>query len=176
MSEPFIGEIRLLPYTFVPYGWAACNGQLLSVSQYQSLFALIGTTFGGDGATTFGVPDLRARSVVGFGNGPGLTPRAVGQTGGENSVTLNASQIPSHNHVLQASSAAQSGGVLPNALIANVGGRSKAYASYAAGPNVASLNNASIQTSGSSQSHENRQPFLAVQYCIATEGIWPTRP
>jgi len=176
MSEPFIGEIRLLPYTFVPYGWAACNGQLLSVSQYQSLFAILGTTFGGDGATTFGVPDLRARTAMDAGNGPGLTPRSVGQTGGESSVTLNVNQLPPHSHVLQASSAAQSGGVLPNALIANVGGRSKAYASYAAGPNVVSLNNASIQPTGSSQSHENRQPFLAVQYCIATEGIWPQRP
>lgn len=176
MSEPFIGEIRLLPYTFTPYGWAACNGQLLPVNQYSTLFALIGTTFGGDGTTTFGVPDLRARAAIGFGNGPGLTPRAVGQTGGESSVTLNAGQIPSHNHVLQASNATQSSGVLPNALIANVGGRSKAYASYAAGPNVVGLNTASIQSIGSSQAHENRQPSLALQYCIATEGIWPTHP
>jgi len=176
MSEPFIGEIRLLPYTFAPYGWEACNGQLLSVSQYQSLFALIGTTFGGDGTNNFGVPDLRARTAIGFGNGPGLTPRSVGQTGGENSVTLSINQLPPHTHVLQGSSATQSGGVLTNALFANLGGRTSGYTSYAAGPNVVSLNNASIQSIGSSQSHENRQPFLAVQYCIATEGIWPTRP
>jgi microcystin-dependent protein len=176
MSEPFVGEIRLMPYTFAPYGWAACDGQLLSVIQYQTLFALIGTTFGGDGTTTFGVPDLRARTAIGFGNGPGLTHRAVGQTGGENSVTLNINQLPPHTHVLQASSAAQSGGVLTNALFANLGGRTSGYASYAAGPNVVSLNNASIQSMGSSQSHENRQPFLAVQYCIATEGIFPVRP
>jgi microcystin-dependent protein len=176
MSEPFIGEIRLLPYTFAPYGWVACEGQLLPISQYQTLFSLIGTTFGGDGTTTFGVPDLRARTAMDAGSGPGLTPRALGQTGGENSVTLSINQLPPHTHVLQGSSATQSGGVLTNALFANLGGRTSGYTSYAAGPNVVSLNNASIQSIGSSQSHENRQPFLAVQYCIATEGIWPTRP
>ena len=176
MSEPFVGEIRLMPYTFAPYGWAACDGQLLSIIQYQTLFALIGTTFGGNGITTFGVPDLRARAAMAAGNGPGLTPRAPGQAGGENSVTLNINQLPTHTHVLQASSAAQSGGVLTNGLFANLGGRTSGYTGYASGPNVVSLNNASIQPMGSSQSHENRQPFLAVQYCIATEGIWPTNP
>jgi microcystin-dependent protein len=175
MSEPFIGEIRLLPYTFAPYGWLSCDGQLLNISQYQSLFAVIGVTYGGNGTTNFGVPDLRSRAAVDQGTGSGLTGRSMGQTGGASSVTLTNGQIPAHSHTAQGSSSTTIVGTSSNNMLANPGGRSKAYAAYNAG-NVVNMSVAAIQSAGGSQAHENRQPYLVLQYCIATEGYFPVRP
>ncbi len=175
MSEPFIGEIRLLPYTFAPLDWLPCEGQLLSVTQYQALFAVIGVTYGGNGSTNFGIPDLRSRAAVDQGIGTGLTPRSMGQTGGANTVTLTNNQIPGHSHTAQGSSSTTITGTCSNNMLANPGGRSKAYAAYNAG-NVVNMSVAAIQSVGGSQAHENRQPFLVLQYCIATEGYFPVRP
>ena len=106
MSQPFMGEIRTFGFPFAPRGWAQCNGQLMAIQQNQALFSILGTTYGGDGVQTFGLPNLKGRTTIGFGNGPGLSPYALGQTGGEESHTLNFQEIPQHNHTITVSNAA----------------------------------------------------------------------
>jgi microcystin-dependent protein len=166
MSEPFIGEIRLVGFTFEPRGWAFCDGRLVSIAQNTALFSLLGTTYGGNGSTNFALPDLRGRVAVGFGQGPGQPNVIQGETGGQASVTLTASQIPAHSHALPASTGAQTTNRPTNAY-------------PAAGNSYSSTQNAQLQPTGASggnQPHENRPPFLGMNYIIALEGIFPSRP
>lgn len=170
MTQPFLAEIRIFTGNFAPRGWLFCHGQLLSIAQNTALFALVGTTYGGNGQTTFGIPDLRGRTPIGVGNGPGLTPRVLGEMSGIETVTLNSTQIPQHTHALNASSSAPttntpSGSLLPT-------GSSRIYAQ---GSPSTQLAPSSIGLAGGSQPHENMQPFLAVNYIIATQGIFPSR-
>lgn len=169
MATPFIGQIMLNGFGFAPRNWAFCNGQLLPINQNQALFSILGTTYGGNGVQTFALPDLRGRVPIHWGNGPGLTPRSLGEVGGSESVTLLQTQMPAHNHVASASAAAPSVGV-PTGNAWATGGT----AAYAATANttmaVGALNNA-----GNSQSHENRAPLLVMNYCIALYGIYPSR-
>lgn len=171
MPEPFIGEIRMFGFGFAPPGWAQCNGQLLPISQNTALFSLLGTTYGGDGKTTFALPDMRSRVPVCQGQGPGLSPYAEGQAGGAETVTLTAAQMPGHTHQVKASSTAASSDQPQGRALA----RSASHA-YTVKPDASTVMNAGmLGEAGGSQPHGNIQPYLAVNFCIATAGIFPSR-
>lgn len=171
MSEPFVGEIRMFAGNFAPRGWAYCDGQLLAVSQNDALFSLLGTIYGGDGRTTFGLPDLRGRIPIHAGSGPGLSPRRLGSKGGAEQVTLTVNQLPSHTHPMQASQ--------QNALQANPQDNVLATAPsidlYINDPPIERMASSSITSVGGSRSHTNEQPFLCVHFIIALFGIYPSR-
>ncbi len=170
MAEPFIGQIVMFAGNFAPRGWALCDGQLLPISQYSALFSILGTTYGGDGRTTFGLPELRGRAPIHAGTGPGLTPRRLGQRAGEESVTLNATQIPSHTHTLNGA------GVAANAT--NPAGGMLAETredSYAGAQQVAPMASATVAATGGGQAHNNMPPYTVVNYIIALQGIFPSR-
>lgn len=193
MDDFFLGTILPWGPVWAPRNWALCNGQLLPISTNTALFSLIGTLYGGDGRTTFALPDLRGRAIIGAGNGPGLTSRTVGEMGGLESVTLNISEMPSHNHPLvtsnmsaslQASSqnatsdAPENGSVLAK-IVDGSGLKTSAYKSGVAGDvdlagGVIS-GNMQIGNSGGNLGHENMQPFTATSYIIALVGIYPSR-
>lgn len=170
MSDPFIGEIRNFGFSFAPTGWAQCWGQLMSISQNTALFSLLGTMYGGDGRTTFGLPDLRGRTSISLGQGPGLTGRDQGEVGGEEQVTLNPQQLPAHNHSVGAASSAAS----KNPANA-VPGFTSGGSSYAATADV-TMSPQMVGGGGNGQPHDNMQPYLVTNWCIATEGIYPSRP
>src|SRR4030095_2456974 len=166
--EPFLGEIRLFPYNFAPKGWMYCDGSRLAISANTALFSLLGTTYGGNGVSNFAVPDLRGRVAVSQGQGPGLTNYSLGEQDGVETVTVIGQQIPPHNHTVNASSQASDGSRGPTGHFLN------ADDSY---NNTADVQmNAGMVTGGPPGApHENRQPLLALAYCIATEGIYPSR-
>ncbi len=159
--EPFLGQLMLVPYNFAPRNWAFCEGQLLPISQYSALFSLLGTNFGGDGRTTFGLPDLRGRVALGAGQGPGLSNYVLGEKAGQEQVTLLASQIPAHAHAASTQSASESNPT------ANVPAFVPIYSKTA--------DAALAPSGGQSGAHENRQPFLVLNYVIALQGIFPSR-
>jgi len=174
MSEPFIAEIRIFASNFAPRGWAFCNGQLLPISQNTALFSLIGTTYGGDGRTTTGLPDLQGRAPMHPGTGPGLASRRLGQEGGVESVTLSEAQNPSHNHTINAAAnPAEAPGPGPSG--GNALGRSVGGAYYATSTNPVPFNSATMQNTGGGQAHNNLQPFLAINFIIALQGVYPSR-
>jgi len=164
MSEPFLSEIKILSFGFAPKGWAFCDGQVMPINQNQALFSLLGTTYGGNGITTFALPNLQSRVPVHMG--AGLT---LGQQGGEETHTLVINELPAHSHVVTASKIAASVSAPTNALWAN-GGKDN----YAATPNT-SMNSAAILPAGSGGAHENRPPYLALNFCIALAGIFPSQ-
>jgi microcystin-dependent protein len=168
--EPFLGQLILVPYDFAPNGWALCNGQLLSIAQNQALFALLGTTYGGDGVNTFALPDLRGRVPVSFGQGPGLSSYILGETYGAESVTLNTTQTPSHTHSVNCDSA--------RGNEAGPTGRYPAEASHKiyAGTANAQMNAGMIGDTGGGAAHDNRQPSLVLNWIIALQGVFPARP
>jgi len=168
---PFVGQIQSFAFGLVPRGWAPCNGQLLAINQYQALFSLLGTTFGGDGINTFALPDLRGRSPVSQGQS-GNVSFPLGQKGGEEAHTLSLNEVPPHNHAIMGST---NNSGLVGAPASNLPGQ-PATAVYAAGAALnANLNNAAIASAGGSQPHENRQPFLVINWCISLTGIFPSR-
>ena len=173
MSEPFVGEIRMFAGNFAPRGWAFCDGQLLAVSQNDALFSLLGTIYGGDGRTTFGLPDLRGRIPIHAGSGPGLSPRRLGAKGGEENVTLTVNQLPSHNH-------SSLRGAADNGTDPNPSGNYLASATIVepyVGQTTTDINFASnaITNVGGSRSHTNLQPFLCINFIISLVGIYPSR-
>ena len=174
MAEPFLGEIRMVSFLFAPRGWAFCDGQLLSISQNTALFGLIGTTYGGDGRTTLGLPDLRGRFPVHAGGrtGPGLTRRRSGEKGGEENHTLTAGELPFHNHTLNCANGSGNQSSPVGAFPAVV--NSLTIKPYSDGSG-ASMNPLVISGGGSSQSHENMPPFLAINFVIALRGVFPSR-
>lgn len=170
-AEPFLGQIMIVPYNFAPVGWFSCNGQLLSISQYTALFSLLGTMYGGDGITTFALPDLQGRAPIGWGQGPGLSSYTIGDKGGVEQVTLTLAQIPAHSHVPMGTSSPASTGspagaywAVPRALLYS-----------AAAPSVA-MNEAALGSTGGGQPHDNMKPYLVLTYVIAYQGIFPSRP
>jgi microcystin-dependent protein len=165
MSEPFLGEIRIVSFSFPPKGWALCNGQLMMINQNQALFALLGTTYGGNGTTNFSLPNLQGRLPIHFGNG-----FVQGQTGGEATHTLLIQEMPGHTHGIQASSASADQVSPAGNLWAN--GNVPAYSGSAG----ATMNPASIGNVGGSQAHQNMSPYLVLNFVIALSGIFPTRP
>ncbi len=164
MSEPFIGEIRMVGFDFPPKGWALCDGQLLPINQHEALFALLGTYYGGNGQTHFALPDLRGRSAVHQGTAPGLSPRGVGQEGGVEEVALTKAQLPPHSHSQPAAGASSSN--KPVGRAPAVGGKYADPADKAMAPTGAA---------GGGQPHENMAPFLVVSFIIALEGIFPSQ-
>lgn len=172
MSEPFVGEIRQFTYSFAPRGWAYCDGQLLPIASNTALFSILGTTYGGDGRSTFAVPDLKGRVPMGQGRGPGLTDRRLGQKVGVETVTLTTSQIPSHTHQLFGSNNAGDTDVPTNMYAGRVGLK-KLYAAESV--NKIKMDPNALKNAGGNQPHENRQPFLSISFCIALVGLYPSR-
>ncbi|MCG7629147.1 tail fiber protein [Epibacterium sp. MM17-32] len=171
MSEPFVGEIRMFAGNFAPRGWAFCDGQLLAVSQNDALFSLYGTIYGGDGRTTFGLPDMRGRLPVHAGTGPGLSPRRLGAKGGAEKVTLTVNQLPSHTHPLQASTAlAEAVSPQDNVLATGAG-----IAHYTTSDPFVQMSSQMVTHTGGSRSHTNLMPYLCVNFIVALFGIYPSR-
>jgi microcystin-dependent protein len=172
MSNPFVGEIRMFGGNFAPSGWAFCSGQLLSIAENDVLFALIGTTYGGDGVNTFGLPDLRGRIPLHQGTGPGLSTYVIGQLAGVENVTLLSNQMPIHTHTAAASSASTGVSDPTNTFWAS----NPAVKQYA--PSTATLTSmaaTSVSAVGANQPHDNMPPFLAISFIISLFGIFPTR-
>ncbi|HTP79449.1 MAG TPA: tail fiber protein [Bacteroidota bacterium] len=167
-SEIFLGEIRMTAATTAPSGWYFCQGQTLPITQYTALFSLLGTYYGGNGSTTFGLPDLRGRVPVGYGQGTGLSSYTLGQTGGVESVTLTVNQIPSHTHSVEVDLLPGTTSKPVAALLAKYPG----IPSYGTSPAVA-MSSSTVTSTGSGQSHTNIQPYLAVNYMIAAQGVFP---
>jgi microcystin-dependent protein len=173
MAQPYVGEIRLFAGNFAPAGWLNCNGALLPISEFETLFQLIGTTYGGDGQETFALPDLRGRVPIHQGTGAGIT-YMIGQTGGVETVTLTAQQYPAHSHGLRASNAVASGAAGPTGVLA--ASTATMYGTTVA-PSVAMAANAISGTAGAGsgfQAHENMAPFLTLTYIISLFGIYPS--
>jgi microcystin-dependent protein len=164
VSEPFLGEIKICSFNFAPKGWAACEGQLMAINQNQPLYSLLGTRFGGDGRTNFGLPDLRGRVAVDQGAG-----FVIGQAGGETAHTLTLAELPTHTHMAMASATAGDNEV----PTANVLARSDSFV-YAQPSSLVALNPNTIPNVGGSQAHQNMQPLLALYFCIALVGIFPS--
>lgn len=173
MSDPFLAEIRIVGFTFAPKGWATCDGQLLPISQNTALFSLLGTTYGGDGKSTFALPNLGGSAPMHPGQGPGLSERFLGETGGEQTVTLLQSEMPVHTHILAASQA-EGGDRSPaaNLFAAETGGIN----SYAAPGGLTAMAPTMTGLAGGNQPHNNMQPYLGLLFVIAMQGIYPQRP
>lgn len=170
--EPFLGQIQPFAFNFAPRGWAQCDGQILPISTSTALFSLIGTTYGGDGRTTFGLPDLRGRAALHVGSGPGLTNRRLGEKGGLESVQLTVPQMPSHTHVATLGAVeadADSDKPNPHHLAA-----APIYSASAIDTSLAS-DSINMADTGGNEAHENMQPYLVINWCIALVGIYPSR-
>jgi microcystin-dependent protein len=176
MSEPFLAEIRMFGFNFAPKGWAFCDGQLMPISQNTALFSLLGTNFGGDGRTTFGLPNLQAKVPLQQGQGPGLSPYVLGETGGASSVTLTPPQMPAHTHALQCASTTADQTSPANALPA-IPAAQRGQNFFADSPGTLPAMKANLLApSGGGGPHNNLPPFLSLNFCIALTGIFPSRP
>lgn len=171
MSEPFLGEIRMFAGNFAPRGWALCDGQLLAVSQNDALFSLFGTIYGGDGRTTFGLPDLRGRVPIHMGQGPGLSDRRLGSKGGAENVTLVSGELPPHDHAVRVSSAVGTDDVPTDEYL----GASPNVRAFRPQPPTQPMNTDSVAAVGGSQPHNNIMPFLCINFIVALVGIYPSR-
>ncbi|RIL06121.1 MAG: phage tail protein [Proteobacteria bacterium] len=172
-SEPFVGELMLTGHNFCPQGWAEAAGQILSIAQNQALFALLGTTFGGNGQTTFALPDLRGRVAMGVGQGPGLSNRTLGEQGGSETVTLAPSQMPAHTHTAGASTGPGNTSNPTNALPAT---KARTLLYRSGGSATTAMAPEAIQPAGGGQPHPNMPPYLTMTWCIALQGIFPQHP
>lgn len=175
MSEPFLAQVMMAGFNFAPRGWAMCYGQLLPISQNTALFSLLGTNYGGDGKATFALPNLQGSAVMHAGSGQGLTPRELGETGGEEELTLLTIEMPAHTHLVRTFN--NGGDMLTpeNNYLAAANDGSSIYSNTLAGQQQM-MSLTEIGPAGSSQAHNNMQPYLAITYCIALEGIFPPRP
>jgi microcystin-dependent protein len=174
VADPFVGEIRIFPFGFAPVGWAACNGQLLAISQNTALFSLFGTTFGGDGRTTFGLPNLQGASPMHPGQGPGLSLYDLGETGGSPAVTLLSAQLPPHPHALQGD--ARPGDLnTPSAQTALARSSPVIYKTAAGAATQPMAAQVLAGSGGGSGPHNNLMPYLTLNFCVALRGIYPTR-
>jgi len=180
MAEPYIGEIRAFGFIFNPRGWVKCDGQLLPISAYEALYSIVGTIYGGDGQSTFAVPNLQGRVPMHWGNGPGGFNTQVGEVQGAPSVTLQTSQMPAHTHAITGVDV-PSGGVpertaKPDATCF-IGPSQNPNGAWNQTPTsvTAPFSSRAISTQGGSQPHENQQPYLVINFCMATEGIYPSR-
>jgi microcystin-dependent protein len=165
MGTPYLAEIRIMSFAFAPQGWAACDGQLLPINQNQALFALLGTTYGGNGQTTFALPNLQGRTPIHFGSG-----HTLGEAGGEQAHTVSTGELPTHTHIAMASTVDTGGTDNPTG---NVLG--SAATLYHAPASLTSINPGTITNVGGSQPHQNMQPFQTLTFCIALQGIFPSR-
>jgi len=176
MADPFVAEIRIFPFSFAPTGWAFCNGQILPLSQNTALFSLLGTTYGGDGKSNFALPNLQGRAPLDAGQGSGLSLYDLGQTGGEQFVTLLLSEIPAHAHNVGMANASNGDSLTPvNCTWAQApSGRGSLFV-YNPGPPTAKMLASLIQPTGGGQPHNNMQPYLTLNFCIALQGVFPPR-
>ncbi|MDN5923579.1 MAG: tail fiber protein [Xanthomonadales bacterium] len=173
MADPFVAEIRIFPFNFVPEGWAFCDGQLLPLSQNTALFSLLGTTYGGNGKSNFALPDLQGRAPMHPGQGPGLSLHDLGESGGSETVSLLESEVPSHNHGLLSlgtpgNRTTPAGNTIarPTAGVAFV---------PSAGASLVPMSQQALAPNGSDQPHNNMQPYLTMYFCIALQGVFPPR-
>jgi microcystin-dependent protein len=182
MTTPFIGELRPFPYNFAPNGYAFCDGQLIAISQNTALFSILGTTYGGNGQTTFALPDLRGRSPMHNFQGPGLSDHALGEQGGLETVTLLTTQIPSHNHAMTTRNdpttdanyvAAPVAGYYVSRYLYHINSSALAWTKATTGPTTLHANTVSL--AGGDQPHPNHQPYLTINWCIAIRGAFPPR-
>jgi microcystin-dependent protein len=174
MSSPYVGEIRLFAFARIPVGWFACDGSLISIAQYEVLYNLLGTVYGGDGISTFGVPDLRGRLPVHQGTGSGLSPYALGMLLGSETVQLTSLQMAAHIHFLQATTAAATTDTPDNTMVTGSGGP-PAYVTDLTGATPVLFAQASTTPTQGGGPHDNMMPSLAMSYCIASEGIYPSQ-
>ena len=176
MSEPFVAEIRMFAGNFAPTGWALCNGQILSISQNTALFSLLGTFYGGDGKTTFALPNLQDSAPMHQGQGPGLTQRVIGEAGGGSTVTLLTSELPSHNHTLQGRPVpGNTATAAANTSLAQVNPATSQVYKAPAGAALTALNPSATGVAGGGQPHNNMQPYLTLTFIIALQGVFPPR-
>jgi microcystin-dependent protein len=174
MADPFVAEIRIYPFNFAPKGWAFCDGQLLPISQNTALFSLLGTTYGGDGKSTFALPDMQGNAPMHPGQGPGLSLHDLGETGGAETVTLLESEIPAHSHQLTGLGAPAN----RTNPIGNSIARSSAGTPFQppAGAPLVPMADVTVTPAGGDQPHNNMQPYLTLNFCIALQGVFPPRP
>lgn len=174
MAAPFLAEIRMFAGNFAPRGWALCNGQILPISQNTALFSLIGTFYGGNGTSNFALPNLQGMAPMHQGNGPGLTPRVVGETGGSSSVTVLVTQVPPHSHVFNCGvgSKGETSAVAGQFNCDEAAGTTPIYATATDG---STMNPVMLQPTAASEPHENMQPYQCVNFIIALQGIFPAR-
>lgn len=172
MADPFVAEIRIFPFNFAPTGWAFCNGQIMPISQNTALFSLLGTTYGGDGRSTFALPNLQSNAPMHPGQGPGLSLHNLGETGGSETVSLLESEIPAHSHALLADllDIADTNVASPTASFALSSGGTL----YQAASN-ATLSDQALAPAGGDQPHNNMMPYLTLNFCIALQGVFPPR-
>jgi len=172
MADPFVAEIRIFPFNFAPKGWAFCDGQILPLSQNTALFSLLGTTYGGDGKSNFALPNMQGNAPMHPGQGPGLSLHDLGETGGSDTVSLLESEIPAHSHAFKASNSdgiAQ--GPADQLMAGGVGG----IAMYAVPGPLVQLSGNAVAPAGGDQPHNNMQPYLTLNFCIALQGVYPPR-
>jgi microcystin-dependent protein len=175
MGDWYVSEIRVFPFNVVPRGWLQCQGQTLQINQYAALYSLIGIQFGGNGTTTFMLPDLRGRVGVSQGAGSTGTQYLAGKAGGQESVAVTLAEMPAHAHTFSGTSAGATTNNPTGALLAAATGSKLGYQAYGSGAHT-TLTPASIDTVGGAAAHENRQPYLALNFCIAVQGVYPQRP
>jgi microcystin-dependent protein len=174
MSSPFVAEIRIFGFNFAPVGWALCNGQLLPISQNTALFSLLGTTYGGNGTSTFGLPNLQGCAPLDAGQGPGLSDRVLGETGGQTTVTLSSNHLPIHAH----SNAAFTSAGNQNSPVNNACATAKVQrqtANLYSSTDGATMNAGALAATGGGQPHNNMPPYLVLNFCIAMQGVFPSR-
>jgi microcystin-dependent protein len=171
MADPFVAEIRIVGFNFAPRGWAFCDGQIMAISQNTALFSLLGTTYGGDGKSTFALPNLQGRAPLQHGQGPGLSPRDLGESAGSSAVTLIGSEMPSHSHALHGTGAAATTDDPAGAWPATVPRGSL----YGPAQNQVALSPQAEGVAGGDQPHNNMQPYLTLNFCIALQGVFPAR-
>lgn len=172
MADPFVAEIRIFSFNFAPMNWAFCNGQTMPISQNTALFSLLGTTYGGNGMSTFALPNLQGRAPMFYGQGPGLSIRHLGESSGQQNVTLNSNEMPSHTHTMTAATSAAVASTPVNAALAesatlNTSSKTGAQKTMASD---------GVASTGGSQPHNNMQPYLVLNFCIALTGVYPPRP
>jgi microcystin-dependent protein len=171
MADPFVAEIRIFPFNFAPKGWAFCDGQLMPLSQNTALFSLLGTTYGGDGKSNFALPNMQGNVPMHPGQGPGLSLHDLGETGGSETVTLLESEIPPHAHAMMGATPPATSN-LANGFILT---RSVNGSAYGAAANLATLDPNTLTPTGGDQPHNNMQPYLTLNFCIALQGVFPPR-
>lgn len=177
MADPFVAEIRIFPFTFAPKGWAFCDGQLLPISQNTALFSLLGTTYGGDGKSTFALPNMQGNTPMHPGQGPGLSLHDLGEMSGSQFVTLIESEMPAHSHFVDRALAATGDSQTPASCVFAQAAAARGTAIiYHEAPPTGQINPNSLTITGGSQPHNNMQPYLTLNFCIALQGVFPARP